>query len=173
MSNREIIAQILGFVPLILSYFIFFFNDRRKMIITKTVSDILWTIHMIMMGAVSGAIVNGICIIRGLVFLNKEKVKKAGIFVPILFSAVILISSALSWDGIISILPAIGSTLGVIGYWCNKPENMRRVIFPGLVLWTIYTISVFSVSGIINNAISIISIIMTEIRYRKTLKKED
>ena len=173
MSNKEIIAQILGFVPLILSYFVFFFNDRRKMIITKTVSDILWTIHMIMMGAVSGAIVNGICIIRGIVFLNKEKVKKAGIIVPILFSTVMLISSALSWDGIISILPAIGSTLGVIGYWCNKPENMRRVIFPGLVLWTIYTISVFSVSGIINNAISIISIIMTEIRCRKKLNKED
>lgn len=173
MSNKEIIAQILGFVPLILAYFVFFFNDRRKMLITKTVTDILWTVHLIMMGAVSGAIINGICIVRGIAFLNKEKVKKAGIIVPILFSAVMLISSALSWNGIISLLPAIGSTLGVIGYWCNKPENMRRVIFPGLVLWLIYCISVGSVPSTINNAISIISIIITEIRCRKKLNKDD
>ena len=169
----EIIAQIIGFIPLFLSYVIFYFNDRKKMLFTKMVADLLSTAHHILLGpeGYSGAAICLINVARSATFMKRSKTKLGEIIIPLVFITVTMASSVLTWAGPISLLPAIGSSLAVMGYWCANPATMRKFILPGVVLWLIYAIAIFSISGIISNCLSIISMVSTEIRCRKEQRK--
>lgn len=162
------IAQIIGFVPMVLSYFLFYFNNRKSIITTKAISDLLWMIHFLMLGAYTGAFSNAVCAVREIVFSQRGKKKWASnIAVPIVFCIFTLSLTLFSWAGFKTLLPIVGSCLGLIGYWCNDPKNIRKFNFPGLVLWLIYGILTLSLSTIICNVVSITSIIITEIKVRK------
>lgn len=169
----EIIAQIIGFIPLILSYVSYCFNDRKKMLITKGTIDLLGVVHHVLLGpeGYSGAGVNLINTVRSIVYMNKDKIKHGQIFIPIVFVTITMASSFFTWVGPISLLPTLGSSLAVIGYWCTKPENIRKFNLPGVTLWLIYSIAIFSISGIIGNCLAVFSIIRTEIKCRKEQKK--
>lgn len=167
------IAQIIGFVPMVLSYFVFHFNDRKAIITTKAISDLLWMTHFLMLGAYTGAFTNAVCAVRGFVFAQRGKKKWAsGIIIPIIFCIFTLSVTLISWAGIKSLLPVIGSCLGIIGFWSKDPKNIRKFNLPALILWLIYGIMTLSLSTIVCNVVSIISIIITEIKL-KTAKKNN
>lgn len=162
------IAQIIGFVPMVLSYFVFHFNNRKAIITTKAISDLLWTVHFLMLGALSGAFTNAVCAVRGLVFSQRGKKKWASsVLIPIIFCIFTLSVTLVSWAGLKSFLPVIGSCLAIIGFWSKDPKNIRKFSFPGVILWFIYGVLTLSLSTIICNIISIASIIITEIKVRK------
>jgi uncharacterized membrane protein len=46
-SPRDIIAQIIGFIPLLLSYFVFLKSDRRKIILYKACADLFSALHFL------------------------------------------------------------------------------------------------------------------------------
>ena len=169
----QIVGQIIGFIPLILSYVIFYFNDRKKMLFTKMIADLLSTAHHILLGpeGYSGAAICLINVARSALFMKRNKMKHGEVLIPLVFITVTMASSIFTWAGPISLLPAIGSSLAVMGYWCAKPSTMRKFILPGVALWLIYAIAIFSISGIISNCLSITSMIGTEIRCRKEQKK--
>lgn len=160
MISVNLIGQLVGIVPLILAYFVFAFDDRRKIIMFKTSSDLLWALHFLLLGELSGAIVNLINTVRNLIFSQKEKKWCQHIFIPVFFCILTVICTFLSGDGIKSLFPAIGSCLAVIGFWCSSPQNIRRFNLPAVTLWLIYGIITGSVSTIISNSLSIISIMM-------------
>lgn len=172
-SPLTAIAQIFGFVPMVLSYFVFHFNNRKAIITTKAISDLLWMIHFLMLGAYSGAFTNAVCAVRGLVFSQRGKKKWASsVAVPIIFGIITLSVTLVSWAGFKSFLPVFGSCLGIIGFWSNDPKNIRKFNLPALTLWLIYGIMTLSLSTIICNIVSITSIINTEIRVRKQQSKK-
>lgn len=81
---KVLFAQIFGFIPMTLVYFVFMFNGRRKVISIKACSDLLWSIHFILLNEMSGAVVNGINVVRNIIFFQKQK-WNLGIVVPIIF----------------------------------------------------------------------------------------
>lgn len=162
------VAQIIGFIPMVLSYFVFHFNNRKAIITTKAISDLLWMIHFLMLGAYTGAFTNAVCAVRGFVFAQRGKKKWAsGVIIPIVFCIFTLSVTLISWAGLKSLLPVIGSCLGIIGFWSNDPKNIRKFNLPALTLWFIYGVLTLSLSTIVCNVVSITSIIITEIKVRK------
>ncbi len=162
------VAQIIGFVPMVLSYFVFHFNSRKSIITTKAIADLLWMIHFLMLGALSGAFTNAVCAVRGLVFSQRGRKKWASsVVIPIIFCIFTLSVTLVSWAGYKSLLPVIGSCLGILGFWSTDPKNIRKFNLPALTLWLIYGILTLSLSTIICNIVSIVSIIITEIKVRK------
>lgn len=169
-SPRIIAGQIIGFAPMILSFFVYIFNDRKKTIVLKTIMDVLWALHFFLIGAASGCVINMINSVRGVVFAQKGKKWASHIAIPIIFCAASAIGTFMSWEGIRSLLPLMGTTLAIMGFWCNEPYMMRRFTVPGVSLWLIYGCITGTVSGIICNAMSIVSMAIAEYNYRKQKK---
>ena len=63
-----------------------------------------------------------------------------------------------TFQSIKDILPIIGSWLAIIGFWQNDVKLLRIFNLAGVMLWLIYGIITVSVSTIICNVLSIISI---------------
>lgn len=157
-------AQIIGFVPILLSFFIFIHNDRRKVIAFKMISDFLYAVHFFMLGEMTGAVINLINTLRGYVFSKKYKKWASGIYIPILFCVIVFISTVLSWSGIRSVFPLAGSCLAIWGFWSKNIQNVRKFNFMGIVLWLIYGIIVGSVPTILYNVAAVASIVFAEIK---------
>ena len=163
-TPRGAIAQCIGFVAMALALFMYTFHSRKKILIAKMGVDALWVIHYLLLGALSGAVINAINVTRESVFYHKEK--KWGSFViwPILFVLANAISTVLTWQGPISLLPLIGSSLNVLALWCASPKWMRILTIPALTLWEIYSVCVMSLSSILVNIFSILSAVYGLVR---------
>lgn len=158
------VAQIVGFVPLLLSFFIFLPRDRRRVIAYKTVTDLMWALHFFLLGEVVGGSINTINTARNLVFSQKHRPWASHTFIPILFCILTAVAALIRWQDWYSFLPMAGSILAVIGFWCSSTRNIRRFNLPGVALWLIYGIMTASISAILCNVFSIISILIAEIK---------
>ena len=159
------IAQIFGFSCVILSYLIFRNISRKSSLIIKMISDALWATHFFLLQQWTGGVLNCLNIFRGICFYQRGQKKWAsGVWMPILFCTASVTGSVLGWTGPESLLAMAGSCLIIIGFWTTETGRLRKFNFAGLVFWMIYSIIILSVPAIIGNGLSLISIIITELR---------
>lgn len=157
-SPLYVASQIYGLCLCILSFFVYYVKKREHILITKLVSDVLSGIQQAMVGASTGALINGIAVVRELIFYNRGR-KKWATHIGWLFVFIFAmsISPILTWQGPISILPATGSTLAVIAFYCKRPVHTRIFGLFAQILWLIYTVVTFNLVAALQNTILIIS----------------
>lgn len=163
-TARGAVGQIIGFIPMLLSFCTYSFRSREKILASKLISDIFGVCHLLLIGGYSGAAINVVNVGRDCVFYNKQKRWASHLFWPILFILLLIASSVLTWQGYVSILPTVGSCLALIGMWSNKPVIIRSFTLPGILLWLIYSILIASVSGVLQNTITVFSILIGFVR---------
>ena len=79
--------------------------------------------------------------IREVLFRQKKRQKwtKSPIR-AVVFVIMSLLSLLISWQGPVSLLLALGSSVAVVGIWCSDTAHIRAFSFPGVFLWLIYSI---------------------------------
>ena len=152
-------AQLIGFIPLILSLVTFALSKREHILISKLFSDLTSAIHFFMLGQGTGGAICTVNTARDFVFYHKTKKWASHITVPITFGVLTLASSIIQWQGVYSLLPTIGSLLALVGFWFNDPRKVKLINLPAIALWLMYSIIVGSISTTLINLISIITII--------------
>ena len=168
-------AQIVGFIPLVLSLITFSLSKRKHILISKTLADLTSAIHFFLLGEIVGGAVCVINTARSSIFYQRGKAKWAShIAIPIVFCVATLATSFIRWEGAVSLLPTFGSVLAVIGFWFNNPRLIKLFNLPAVTLWLIYSILIGSISSTLINSFSIItivtSIIVDLIRRRRATK---
>ncbi len=162
----DIFVQSLGFLSMGLNFFIYIQKTRARVLIVKLICDSLTILQMLLLGAYSGMLVLIICIIRGIIFynsVNHEWARKK-FWLP-LFVAVSLGTSVISWNGIISLLPSVGTALAIIGFGSASAKLTRLFNIPGNILWGIYHLIVGSLGGFGGSIVGVISAIIGLIKF--------
>ena len=152
------LAWIFGIGGIVANILIFQQKNRKNLLRTKLLADISWTIHYIFLSAWSGAAVCGIGIIRESVFLQKPRKWANSPLWLILFFLCSLVSAVLTWKSPFSILPAVASMLSILSFWIGNPKLSRWLQIPISLSFFTYNVTVFSVTGIINELLTMISI---------------
>ena len=163
------IFSILAFLMVCISICI---KKRKLSLIVQSFNCIFEGIYDFLVQAYTGASLSALNFIRTIFFINKEKFdKKAYFLLLIIFLSLAIINCIFSWQGVISLLPTIGSMIRI---YCLWQENMTLVRVSGLTtgitygLYYVYYHSWFLVLGdIILFIVSILSI------YRHDLKKKE
>ncbi len=172
-----VIAQGIGVIAMILPYFIYTARTRKTLIALKFVSDALWGTHYFMLGALSGAVMNGINMGREVVFQCKTSHKWAQTPIwAVVFIIINLSSTLFSWQGWQSLLPAVGASISVVGLWCASPLTIRLFSLPSTACWLTYALMSGTPSGIICNVIQMAAIIIglcRDIKERRMQKKTE
>ena len=114
-----------------------------------------------MIGAFTGSLLNGIAVFREIVFYNRfQKKWAAHPFWLYFFIVVMALAPLLTWEGSISLFPALGSVCAVITFYMKKPTHIRIAGLAMTILWMVYCIFTQNIGGIIQNVINIVSIFM-------------
>lgn len=167
-------AQLVGFIPLILSLVTFALSKREHILVSKLFSDLTSAIHFFMLGQGTGGAICTVNTARDLVFYYKGKKWASHVCVPIVFGVLTLASSIIQWQGVYSLLPTVGSLLAIVGFWFNNPRTVKLINLPAVALWLVYSIITGSISTTIINSISIITIISSlSIEWIRALKLDE
>lgn len=163
------IFSILAFITLVLSICI---KNREKSLNIQSLSCLFEAIYDFSIQAFTGAFLNIINFIRSSIFKRSEKInKKLYFFIFIFFEGIIISNCIYTWNGLISILPTLGS---VIRTYCLWQTDMKLVRISGMTtgicygLYYLYYKNVFIISGyIILLIVSIINFYKNDIKIKE------
>ncbi|MBQ9115437.1 MAG: YgjV family protein [Clostridia bacterium] len=164
--------QLFGFAGVLLAFFIYIFKDRKKILITKLIADTCWVIHYFGIGATSGGAINIVAMGRETVFLNKKRKWASYPIWPAIFVSATVVSSIISWQGPLSILPMVGSAVAAFALWSTKPLLIRLISIPSTSLWLIYALISGSLPATICNILSISAMLIGLARDLIDLRKK-
>ena len=153
---------LLAFLVLVLS---FYKKDTIKILIYQMTSNFAYAVHYFLLGAISGAFVSIVSIIRNILFLCVKGKRK--IIVPVL-AFLYLSCTYIFYENIYSILPAIAN----ITYMMFMLKNSRKWLLKGeticALMWLIYGIFVKSYSEMLAESILFISTVIQLSKYKKS-----
>ena len=165
-----LIGHALGFVSVALFCYSYQRTKKRKLLIIQTIATALICIQYLLIGAYSGFALNIVCIIRNFIFYFRDIKQKKDWTTPIILSVCMAVVSIFSWEGLHSLLITSGLVINTICMGMFGARNFRKTILASSSLILIYNIFAHSYSGILSESISLISVIIGIIRYRKKLK---
>lgn len=127
------IFSILAFIALILSICI---RDRKKSLGVQALNCLWEAIYAFWIHAFTGAFLSIINLVRTFIFIHSEKInKKIYLLILIFFETIIVVNCIYTWNGLISILPTIGS---IIRTFCLWQANMKLVRLSGITTGILY-----------------------------------
>ena len=171
--DLKIIGQAFGILATAITFTSYQLNSKKSILITQTVATLCTCICYFLLGAKEGFALNVVCIVRNITFYFLNIKQGYTVAIASLFSAVMIGLGMLTWQGPISLTLIIALAINTLILSLGKPQLLRQsIIFTsGSIL--IYNIFVFSIGGIANEAISILSSIIGILRYRSSKKALD
>lgn len=161
----RVIAELFGGVAIITTTLIYQQTSRKKLLLFKAMTDFFMTLHYVLIGAFSGAVVTGIAFVRELVFFNTSSKDKHNKIKLILFMFVSIVCSVLTWKNMFSLLTMVASIIAIVSFWIGKPKLSRKLAFPVSTCFIIYGLSNRSITATLNECIALISTIIGVIRH--------
>lgn len=164
----EIIGHIFGIVAVgsfFLSYQIF---DKKKLLLVQTFATAMLCLQYILIGAYSGFGLNIVCIIRNILYYQRDKKRGSGVWLPVVLALTIAVVSLFSWDGYHSLFIISGLMINTVCMGVCDSQNLRKSILITCPLILVYNLFELSYGGAVSETISLISAIIGIIRYKKS-----
>lgn len=127
-------------------------------------ASLLWSVHFLLLGAVTGAAMNLLTAGRSYVYYKLRPAQRH-FLIPWAFVVVLVVVTAWTWQGMTSLLPLIGSVSGVIAFWLKNPKYIRRVGFTSSPPWLIYNILSGSYPGMVVEVLLMVSNLIGQYRF--------
>lgn len=162
-SNKiieTIIIQGIGVLGIIASILSFQCKKHNKLMFYRTSNESLFALQFILLGAYTGAAMNIIGCARNIIFAEMVKKDKKTTVPCFIFSGLFLIFSAVTWAGFRSILIGIAKVVSTFAYGNKNVFLVRIMILSSATAWLIYNAIVGSWAGVINESLTLISIIV-------------
>ncbi|MBQ9099715.1 MAG: YgjV family protein [Clostridia bacterium] len=134
------IAQGFGVVAVTMSLIIYQRKTRKGILTFKTVQDLSWLTHYLLIAAFPAAATSALCLCRAFVFYNQDKkFGKSILWLPF-FIILYAVSAVLTWSNIFSIFPAISSSLSTVAFWMKEPRHTKMLAILASLCTLIYNI---------------------------------
>lgn len=167
MTVMEFIGQIFGLIAVVISFVAYQMPTQKKILFMNMLVTVAILLNYAFLGATTGVILNVVCFIRNIIFMNRDKKIFSYKFYPYLLMVIIGGLSFLTGEGAHSILITIGLIINTFALSLTNPQATRYCMAISCSFIFAYNIFVFSIGGMINEAVAIISSVIGIIRYRK------
>lgn len=165
MSTRYILIQAIGLVGTILFFFSFQCKSNRSLFRIQLLSYLFYTIHLLLLGAVTGGISYIINVFRSFCLGSRWRFAKGkGMCAAICLAQILAL--CFTWSGWISLLPVTANIAATIGGYTHNPQKVRLAsMLVNSPLWIVYDVIVGSWAGILDEVVTELSILISIIRY--------
>ena len=177
----DIIAQIIGIFGMAANIWSYQQKSKKGVIALQLCGSILFTVNFLLLGAMTGAMLNCVNFALNIVFLNKEKTRADHVAWTVLFCSLYVAAYVMTFTVfkvepsvpklVLEFLPLVGAFLTIASYKMSGAAAIRKLSLIRSPLWLVYDSFVPSIGGVICEVISIISIITGIIRF--DLKKKN
>ncbi len=168
-----IIGQIFGILAMVFSILTWQMGSHKKMMVMQIICASAFVVHYLLIGAYTGAVVNGVAVVRNVIFYHRDKKCFSGNIWVVLFALFMAVGGTLSGyrEGWISLFMIVGMVVNTLSLSCTEPQKARKIILIASPLMLVYNILTLSIGGIINETLSEISTVIALVRTAKKKAK--
>lgn len=162
---RFLLIQGIGFFGTVLFFLSYQCRNNKTLFRVQFVSYLCYTVHLLLLGAITGGISYILNTVRSFCLGSKNDfLKSKWVCYIICISQVATL--IFTWNGWWSILPVVANIAATIGGYTYNARKIRMVgMLINSPLWIVYDIVVGSWSGILDEIVSEVSMIISIIRY--------
>lgn len=164
---NQIIGQSLGIIATIITFISYQVNTKSKLLIIQTTATLCTCLSFLFLGASTGFALNIVCIIRNVAFYFQKDKSLVHTVTAIALSVTMIVLGIFSWQGPVSLLIMIALAANTLFMATGKPQLLRKSVIVTCSMILVYNAIVFSIGGMANEGISIISSIIGIVRFRK------
>lgn len=166
--EKIIAGQALGIFATVLTFVSYQTNKKNTLLIIQSAATLCTCISFLLLGASTGFALNIVCLARNITFFFQKSKTRINYISAGVFTVLMIALGALSWQGMISLLMIAALGINTVFISLGDPQLLRKSILLTSTMVIIYNIFVFSIGGIANEGISIVSSVIGIIRFRKT-----
>ena len=156
----DFVIQLIGFIGLGLSIAAFQFKKHRSIVLCKMASELVFALQYIFLGAWTAAILDGISVVRNLLYTNFVKRGRSTTPVIIGFGIFVVVVGIMTYVGPISLLPIGAKLLTTISYGMKNEKLLRFITLPSCIMWSIYNLYVGSLGGALGDTLAMTSLLI-------------
>ena len=142
---------ILAFLVLVLS---FYKKNPSTIIAYQIVSNFAYTVHYLLLGALSGAYISFVGIFRNIAIIKLEKYKN---IVSVIVIAIYLSITLVFYENIYSLFPLIANSSYLITMLKDNKKSLLIGAIISSIMWGTYAIFVSSYAAMITESILLVS----------------
>ncbi len=177
----QLAAQFLGFVGMALNLISFQLKEQKKLIRLQFFSSIVFSCHYLLLGAMTGCLLNIIGIARAYVYSHKEQAWTqsklwlygfcASYFVMYGLTFTVFGKEPTAYNLLLELLPVIGMICCTVGFYLENAAQVRRLALMNAPTWLTYNLFNGSIGGALTEVFCLISVIVGIIRLDIKRKK--
>lgn len=164
-------GQALGVVAVILGFITYQMRSPKALLIVNLITCAVFCGHYLLIGAISGFVMNGICIFRNLVYTNRDKKIFSSPVWPYIFAAIMLIAGIITWQDWSSVFVVSALVINSVCLSFKNAQHIRYSLMITCPLVLIYDVILHSYGGMVFEAMSMVSAIIGIIRFRNPKKE--
>ncbi len=174
---HPLIPQVIGLFAVALFLLSYQLKRRRDIILCNATSRGLYVLQYLLLGAISGAVLDVMGVLASVVAQKKEHplIKKHIRSVFVLVNALIVAAGLfICWmnESFLDLLPIAGVLLHTGAFWMTKEKSIRRISLAGSPFWLAYNLASRAYGSAIGDVLSMASIIIAMIKYRDKKSKK-
>ena len=123
MDYINITGQAFGVIAIFLGFLSYQMKTSKKLLTVHTAVCAVFAIHYLLIGALPACVLNATGVIRNIVYYKKPS--KAA---PVVFTVIMAILGAFSWQNIYSLLIIAGLMINTFCMSFKNPQNVRKSI---------------------------------------------
>ena len=165
MEAKFLFTQFLAILGAVIYFLSYQCKDNHKLYIMQFFSYLVYTMHFIILEAMTGGLSYILNLARSLFLASKWKFARSNKMCAILCSMQIVILFT-TWSGWVSLLPICANIASTIGGYTHNAQKIRIAgIFINSPLWIIYDLIIGSWAGAVDELASMASGIFSIRRY--------
>ena len=174
---HPLIPQAIGLFAVALFLLSYQMKRRRDIILCNAASRGLYVLQYLLLGAISGAVLDVMGVLASVVAQKKEHpfVKKHIRLIFFLVNALVVAAGlfiCLMKQNPLDLLPIAGVLLHTGAFWMTQEKSIRRISLAGSPFWLAYNLASRAYGSAIGDVLSMASIIIAMIKYRDKKSKE-
>jgi hypothetical protein len=166
--SQFLIAQIIGSIGVLFSLAVYQVNNRKHMLLLSMTATTLYAVSFVYLHAYTGALIDSIAAVQCYAFYRSKSIKQ-NMTVFVAFRAIAAVATIVTWAGIISLLPFIGSVISGFASSQIKTKNIRRIALLSVPFWLSYAILVHSYPSIFIDIFVLCSNLLGQYRFDKVV----
>ena len=158
----------MGWTAAILTFISYQCKSHKKLIALQTMSTLSICVSYLLLNALSGMLLNIVCLIRNFIIYRKDIRFFSYSFWPYVLSVAMGITGVISWQGPMSLLIIAALSVNTLFLYFPNVQNLRKSILVTSSMIIIYNIYYAVWGGVANEMIAIISSVIGIYRYKNT-----
>lgn len=166
-SEPVLCANIIALVAAVITFISYQANSAHRLLVILCVSAAVSGISFAVLGAWTGVAMNGVVLVRNIVYYNKDNLGKAGKYFPILFATAALVFGICTWDAWFCAFSVAGLIIDCLALASTSAQLIRMSILVTAPMFFVYDLLTMNYVECIKEVVSLVSVVIGITRFRK------